>query len=272
MADDHMLFGHSGGGLFCGHTVAAQPGAFNRYICGSAPLDAGDFEVFRLEERYAQQNKDLSAKVFFGVGEREVLQRPWSLVSSTTRFRRNSQRARLSVFEAVLSLLRRQGTCDRYPRCAFFPGACGRSGKESSASSSGRVHRWITSDAARRLDQSLATASARPVTNNSKLATLTAGATAVEIPEHTQTAKGRRRVGASLRPQCRVFSRRPYWTTCGSPKMKSSVITISCGRSSLAPGATSPAVIRTLATRASLNVMPRNEKPASPGDAGTKLL
>ena len=84
MADDHTLFGHSGGGLFCGHTVAAQPGAFNRYICGSAPLDAGDFEVFRLEERYAQQNKDLSAKVFFGVGEREVLQRPWSLVSSTT--------------------------------------------------------------------------------------------------------------------------------------------------------------------------------------------
>lgn len=84
MADDHTLFGHSGGGLFCGYSLVAKPTAFNRYVCGSAALDAGDFEVFRVEERYAQQNKDLSAKVFFGVGEQEVLQRPWSLVSSTT--------------------------------------------------------------------------------------------------------------------------------------------------------------------------------------------
>ena len=42
--------------------------------------------------------------------------------------------------------------------------------------------------------------------------------------------------------------------------------------SSSGPGATSPAVIRTRAMRASSNTMPKKERPPSPGEAGTKLL
>lgn len=86
MADDHVLFGHSGGGLFCAYALVTQPEAFDRYICGSAALAAGDYEVFRIEERYAQQHKDLPARAFFGVGEKEVLdQNTLGIFSSTAR-------------------------------------------------------------------------------------------------------------------------------------------------------------------------------------------
>jgi predicted alpha/beta superfamily hydrolase len=86
LGTDHTLFGHSGGGLLCAYTLVAQPGAFNRYICGSAALAAGDYEVLRLEERYAEQNKDMAAVAFFGVGEMEVLDgNILSTFSSTAR-------------------------------------------------------------------------------------------------------------------------------------------------------------------------------------------
>ena len=86
MADDHILFGHSGGGLFCSYALVAQPGAFDRYICGSAALAAGDYEVFRIEERYSQQHRDLAAIAFFGVGEKEVLDKnTLGIFSSTAR-------------------------------------------------------------------------------------------------------------------------------------------------------------------------------------------
>jgi predicted alpha/beta superfamily hydrolase len=86
MADDHTLFGHSGGGLFCTYALVARPSGFNRYVCGSPSLAAGDYEVFRIEERHAQENKDLAASVFFGAGEAEVLAgSTWGLVSSMAR-------------------------------------------------------------------------------------------------------------------------------------------------------------------------------------------
>jgi uncharacterized protein len=86
MADDHTLFGHSGGGLFCAYALVAQPEAFDRYICGSAAIAAGDYEVLRIEERYAQRHKDLPAVVFFGVGEKEVLDKnTLGIFSSTAR-------------------------------------------------------------------------------------------------------------------------------------------------------------------------------------------
>jgi len=86
MADNHILFGHSGGGLFCAYALVTQPEAFDRYICGSAALAAGDYEVFRIEERYSQQHRDLPAAVFFGVGEKEVLDKnTLGILSSTAR-------------------------------------------------------------------------------------------------------------------------------------------------------------------------------------------
>lgn len=66
MADDHTLFGHSGGGLFCTYALVTHPQAFNRY---------------------AQQHRDLPAAVFFGVGEKEVLDgNTLGIFSSTARF------------------------------------------------------------------------------------------------------------------------------------------------------------------------------------------
>jgi predicted alpha/beta superfamily hydrolase len=86
MADDHTLIGHSGGGLFCAYALVTRPEAFDRYVCGSAALAAGDYEVFRLEERYAHDHKDLAAVAFFGVGEQEVLDRnTLGIFSSTAR-------------------------------------------------------------------------------------------------------------------------------------------------------------------------------------------
>ncbi len=86
MADDHTLFGHSGSGLFCTYALLARPSSFTRYVCGSPSLAAGDYEVFRIEERLAQQNKDLVASVFFGAGEAEILAgNTWGIVSSTVR-------------------------------------------------------------------------------------------------------------------------------------------------------------------------------------------
>ena len=54
--------------------------------------------------------------------------------------------------------------------------------------------------------------------------------------------------------------------------MKSSIMTMSCLRSSFGPGATLPVVIRTDAMRASSNTIPKKDRFPSPGEAGTKLL
>jgi len=86
LGKDNTLFGHSGGGLFCAYALVANPEAFNRYICGSAALAGNDYEVLRLEERYAEQNKDMTAVAFFGVGEQEVLDaNTYGIFSSTAR-------------------------------------------------------------------------------------------------------------------------------------------------------------------------------------------
>ncbi len=86
LGKDNTLVGHSGGGLFCAYVLVTRPEAFNRYICGSAAIAAGDYEVLRLEERYAEQNKDMAAVAFFGVGEQEALDgNTFGIFSSTAR-------------------------------------------------------------------------------------------------------------------------------------------------------------------------------------------
>ena len=70
--DDHGLVGCSAGGTFVGFALFARPGAFARYICGCPYLNAGNFAIFGLEERYAAEHDDLPARVFFGAGEAEI--------------------------------------------------------------------------------------------------------------------------------------------------------------------------------------------------------
>lgn len=89
MSEDHTLFGHSGGGMFCTYALLADPEAFDKFICSSPSIYAGNQEAFRMEERYAGTHKDMRAKVFFGAGEDEVLEggwiSAWGIVSSMTR-------------------------------------------------------------------------------------------------------------------------------------------------------------------------------------------
>jgi predicted alpha/beta superfamily hydrolase len=89
MSGEHVLFGDSAGGFFCMYALLSSPGSFDKYICGSPSLYWGDYELFRMEQSYAQTHKDLPAKIFFGAGEAEVLEGgPISavgIVSSMTR-------------------------------------------------------------------------------------------------------------------------------------------------------------------------------------------
>lgn len=88
MDDVHVLFGHSSGGTFCTYALLARPEGFQKYICSSAGLYAGNGYFFDLENRYARTHDDLKAEVFFGAGEAEITQpiiAGLGLVSSTSR-------------------------------------------------------------------------------------------------------------------------------------------------------------------------------------------
>jgi len=74
MSSRHILFGSSGGGDFCTYTLLTRPKSFDKYICLSPTLNSNDYELFRLEQKYAEVNKDLPAAVYFAAGEGEILQ------------------------------------------------------------------------------------------------------------------------------------------------------------------------------------------------------
>lgn len=88
-ADDHILHGHSLGGLFAGYTLFARPGAFDRMIIGSPAMSNVDDAVFKAEEAFATTNDTLDAEIFVGAGGAEGGE--WFLnvggiLSGTTRF------------------------------------------------------------------------------------------------------------------------------------------------------------------------------------------
>jgi predicted alpha/beta superfamily hydrolase len=89
MSNEHVLFGDSAGGSFCIYALLKRPEAFSRYVCGSPALYMGGFELFRMEERYAQMHRDLKAELFLGAGEAELTERDivpaWGVVSSMAR-------------------------------------------------------------------------------------------------------------------------------------------------------------------------------------------
>lgn len=80
-----ILVGHSLGGLFVAFALFALPGLFDSYIIGSPALNYGEKCVFKQEEQYAQEHKELMARVFLWVGElEESADDPF--VSSMVRF------------------------------------------------------------------------------------------------------------------------------------------------------------------------------------------
>ena len=72
-ADLHrrILVGHSLGGLFAAFALFAEPGLFESYIIGSPALGYGERCVFKQEEQFAQEHKELAARVHLWVGELE---------------------------------------------------------------------------------------------------------------------------------------------------------------------------------------------------------
>jgi len=89
MSGTHALFGHSGGGFFCAYAFLARPRSFKQYICLSPNLSGSDYELFRLEEKLAADQKDLAATVYLAAGEGEILQGGYiseiGIVSSMSR-------------------------------------------------------------------------------------------------------------------------------------------------------------------------------------------
>jgi predicted alpha/beta superfamily hydrolase len=71
---DNTLFGYSMGGGFCVYALLERSGAFERYICGSPGLIAGNNAIFEKEARYAATHGDLRAAVFLSAGEGEMLE------------------------------------------------------------------------------------------------------------------------------------------------------------------------------------------------------
>lgn len=69
--NEHTLFGHSAGGMFASYTLFQRPNSFDNFIIGSPYLDGVQGAVFKAEAVYAEKNKDLDARIFLGVGERE---------------------------------------------------------------------------------------------------------------------------------------------------------------------------------------------------------
>jgi uncharacterized protein len=88
MSEENILWGNSGGGMFCLYTILKRSAAFEHYICGSPSVNASDYELFKMEERYATSHQDLSASLFLGAGEKEALEDymgAWGILSSTVR-------------------------------------------------------------------------------------------------------------------------------------------------------------------------------------------
>ena len=70
-ANDHILHGHSLGGLFAGYTLFSKPSLFNRMIISSPAMANVDDSVFKLEEEFYKKNKTLPVQLFVAAGGNE---------------------------------------------------------------------------------------------------------------------------------------------------------------------------------------------------------
>ncbi|MGQ0649872.1 MAG: alpha/beta hydrolase [Gemmatimonadaceae bacterium] len=66
------LFGISAGGFFASWTIFQPNSPFRRYIISSPAMAYGDGEIFRQEERFAKEHRDLPVGIYFGAGVLEA--------------------------------------------------------------------------------------------------------------------------------------------------------------------------------------------------------
>lgn len=87
--EDHILHGHSLGGLFAGYVLFTRPMLFDRMILGSPAIANVNDAVFKLEEAYALKHDTLPVELYIGAGGAEGNQ--WflnagAILSATARF------------------------------------------------------------------------------------------------------------------------------------------------------------------------------------------
>ncbi|MGO4258845.1 alpha/beta hydrolase [Marmoricola sp. RAF53] len=83
---DAALFGVSAAGNFVGHSLFRRPEAFVKYVAASPGFCYNDWDVFALEEEYANTHDDLDAVVYLAAGSGETFQlASGGLVSGTVR-------------------------------------------------------------------------------------------------------------------------------------------------------------------------------------------
>jgi len=68
------LAGQSLGGSFGAWVLLTRPELFESYILTSSSLWFYDHNIYDFEQQYAEEHKDLKAKVYFAVGEYEDLE------------------------------------------------------------------------------------------------------------------------------------------------------------------------------------------------------
>lgn len=66
-----VLAGHSYGSLFGAYVLLTDPAMFDGYVLGSPSLWYDDYLLFKREREFAQQNKNLAAKVYIAAGSFE---------------------------------------------------------------------------------------------------------------------------------------------------------------------------------------------------------
>lgn len=86
---EHILHGHSLGGMFAGYALFARPGAFQKMIIGSPAMANVDDAVFKAEEAYAGAHREIEVELYVGAGGGEPDE--WflaigNIASSTARF------------------------------------------------------------------------------------------------------------------------------------------------------------------------------------------
>jgi predicted alpha/beta superfamily hydrolase len=70
--DDHALEGYSAGGWFVMYALFTRPGSFAKYIAGAPSLYYNQGLIWEIEEEFAATHDDLSAQLFFGIGDEEM--------------------------------------------------------------------------------------------------------------------------------------------------------------------------------------------------------
>lgn len=66
------LFGISAGGFFASWTIFQPNSPFKKYIISSPAMAYGGDEIFRIEEKYAAEHKDLKAGIYMAAGQLEI--------------------------------------------------------------------------------------------------------------------------------------------------------------------------------------------------------